>query len=92
MASKNPVVHIENRNGAGGTYLQGEPNEMILALIGAMQANKFVRVLFERAVFLANVADKKGWDVTKNHAIDVGDEADEAFKKFVDPNYKKKGL
>lgn len=88
--SKKTVIHIEDVGKRGGTYLEGDPNDLLLALIGSMQANQFMRILFEKAVFVTRVAEKKGLDFTKNYKIDFDDEAENAYKEFVDPEYKKK--
>lgn len=87
--SKKTVIHIEDDGIRGGTYLQGEPNDLLMAFIGILQSSEFVRILMEKALFMVKVAKKQGLQITKDNKIDLGDEAEEAFKKFVDPEYKK---
>lgn len=89
--SKKTVIHIEDDGEHGGTYLQGEPNDLLMAFVGIIESSEFVRILMEKALFMVKVAKKQGLQITKDNKIDLGDEAEEAFKKFVDPEYKKSG-
>lgn len=87
--SKKTVIHIEDNGERGGTYLEGEPNDLLISLIGLLQSSEFMRILVEKALFMVKVAKKQGILITKDSKIELDGEAEEAFKKFIEPKYKK---
>lgn len=90
---KEPVIiHIEegvddeSKGKKGGSlYLKGgnKPDDFIIALVGAMQVSKPLRLIIQHAAFVTQVAEKRGWDMVKNPEIYKNEEAEKEYKALL---------
>lgn len=81
-------LYIENSEekgkSQGNIFFEGTTPELILAIVGAMQAEPYLESIFKRAVFALDLAKKKGWDITTHKELALDDEAEKRLKNLIE--------